>query len=88
MKRIVIYILLSIGLLLLCGYFYTFHDLPSLESVYDRLLTPSIRITDRHGQLLYEIFPEEGGRHSVVSIDEIPDCVKLATIAVEDGSFY
>jgi len=88
MKRISICILLIVGLLLLCGYVYTFHDLPNIGTIYDHLLTPSIRITDRYGQLLYEIIPEEGGRHSVISIDEIPDCIKLATIAVEDGNFY
>jgi 1A family penicillin-binding protein len=88
MKRISAYIPLGVGLLLLCGYVYIFRDLPDIGTVYDHLLTPSIRITDRHGELLYEIIPEDGGRHSVVSIDEIPDCIKLATIAVEDGNFY
>ncbi|MGD8455832.1 MAG: penicillin-binding protein 1C [Anaerolineales bacterium] len=88
MKRISIYILIGVGLFLLCGYIYLFYDLPDIETVYDSLLIPSIRITDRDGQLLYEIIPEESGRHSVVSIDEIPDCIKLSTIAVEDGSFY
>ena len=88
LKRLLIAILLSVGLIFLIGYFYIFHDLPNIETIYDRIHTPSIRITDRTGQLLYEIIPEEGGRHAVVSIEEIPDCIKEATIAVEDGNFY
>ena len=52
------------------------------------LNTPSIRITDRNNQPLYEILPEQGGRHAVVSLQDIPDCMKKATIAVEDSSFY
>jgi len=51
-------------------------------------MTPSIRITDRNGRLLYEIIPNEGGRNTVLSIDNIPQCLKDATIAVEDKNFY
>ena len=50
--------------------------------------TPSIRITDRSGRLLYDILPEQGGRHAVLAFDNIPQCMKDATIAVEDKTFY
>ena len=43
-------------------------DLPPVDSVAERLHTPSIRIVDRHGILLYEILPENEGRHTVVQI--------------------
>ena len=68
--------------------YYTFKDLPSVESISANLNAPSVRITDRNGRLLYDILPTEGGRHSVLSFDNIPQCMKDATIAVEDKNFY
>jgi penicillin-binding protein 1C len=65
-----------------------FWDLPSVASLPLKLLTPSVRITDRNGRLLYEIIPPAGGRNTVLSIDNIPQCLKDATIAVEDKNFY
>lgn len=67
---------------------YTFWDLPSVNSLPANLERPSIRITDRNGRLLYDILPEQGGRHAVLLFDNIPKCMKDATIAVEDKNFY
>lgn len=67
---------------------YIFRDLPSLDSLPQNLNTPSVRITDRNGRLLYEILPSEGGRNAALSFDNIPQCMKDATIAVEDKNFY
>lgn len=67
---------------------WTFAGLPSLDSLPERVNQPSLRITDREGRLLYEILPQEGGRHAVIPFDEIPQCMKEATIAVEDKNFY
>jgi len=68
--------------------FYIIHDLPFLDSLPDSLNHPSVRITDRNGHLLYEILPEQGGRHAVLSFESIPWCMKEATVAVEDKNFY
>src|SRR5690349_20627230 len=77
------------GILLLTGsLLYTFWDLPSVNSIPDHYLTPSVRITDRNRRLLYEILPEIGGRNTVLSVENIPQCLKDATIAVEDKNFY
>jgi membrane peptidoglycan carboxypeptidase len=38
--------------------------------------------------LLSEILPETGGRNTVLSIEHSPQCLKDATIAVEDKNFY
>jgi len=67
---------------------YTFWDLPSVNSLSANLELPSIRITDRNGRLIYDILPDQGGRHAVLSYDNLPQCMKDATIAVEDKSFY
>ncbi len=74
---------LLIGLLI-----YIFWNLPSVNSLPSNLETPSIRITDRNGRLLYDILPRQGGRHAVLSPSEMPSCIKEATIAVEDKTFY
>src|SRR4026208_690017 len=78
-----------IGILFALGFFlYIFWDLPSLDTLSENILTPSVRITDRNGRLLYEIIPQTGGRNTVLSIETIPQCLKDATIAVEDKNFY
>src|SRR5215216_873385 len=77
------------GFVLLGGYIlYVFWGLPSVDSLPDHYLIPSVRITDRSGRLLYEILPEVGGRNTVLSMEHIPQCLKDATIAVEDRNFY
>ncbi|MBN2118586.1 MAG: penicillin-binding protein 1C [Anaerolineales bacterium] len=77
------------GIILLAGLLiYTFWDLPSIDSLPETYMTPSVRITDRDGHLLYEILAETGGRNTVLSIENIPRCLKDATIAVEDQYFY
>ncbi len=81
--------LLLAGVLILASLtLYIFHDLPSLDSLPESLNHPSVHITDRNGRLLYEILPEQGGRHAVLSINKIPQCMKNATVAVEDKNFY
>ena len=55
------------GLLVVLGFFLSVYwDLPSVDSLPTVTLTPSVRITDRNGRLLYEIIPQEGGRNTVL----------------------
>jgi penicillin-binding protein 1C len=63
-------------------------DLPDVADVGKSLGAPSIRLTDRSGRLLYEVLPETGGRHTVLSLSQIPLTLRQATIATEDSSFY
>jgi penicillin-binding protein 1C len=67
---------------------YLFYDLPSIDDIPQGLNQPSVKITDRSGHLLYEIIPAEGGRNAALSAENLPQCMKDATIAVEDKSFY
>lgn len=47
------------------------------------------KIYDRTGtKLLYEVFDPRWGSRTVVPIDQIPDHLKYATIAIEDKDFY
>ena len=77
-------------LFLLVGIFFLvrlFHSLPSINLLTSKMQVPSIQIVDRNGLLLYEITPGEGKNIPLTS-DAIPQCLKDATIAVEDKNFY
>ena len=87
-KKILRFCLVLGGLGIIGSLFSVFYNLPNIDPQSYLLNTPSIRITDRNNRPLYEIMPEEGGRHAVVSLQNIPPCMKNATIAVEDNSFY
>ena len=46
----------------------------------------STKIYDRHSKLIYEIYSDK--KRTPVKLDEIPEHVKDATIAIEDKDFY
>lgn len=80
--------LLFFCVIIFLGLVFVFYDLPSIDSLSENLNHPSVRITDRNGRLLYEVISAEGGRNAVLSVGSIPQCMKDATIAVEDKNFY
>ncbi len=84
----IFFILLLLFVIGLSGLVFVFYDLPSIESISENLNQPSVRITDRNGRLLYEAITADGGRNAVLSAENIPQCMKDATIAVEDKNFY
>lgn len=86
--KILIRLILLAVFTFLASAFFIFKDLPSISAIGEHLNTPSIRITDRNGFPLYEILPDEGGRHAVLSIEGIPLCMQQAAIAIEDRNFY
>ena len=57
-----------------------------LENIDNRETFETTRILDRNGELLWEIFGE--GKRTFVTLDQIPQAVQQATIAVEDDTFY
>ena len=67
---------------------WLFVDLPSLDTLASNLSAPSTRIMDRHGRLLYTMSDPHLGRHTPVSLAEIPLVCRQATIATEDANFY
>ena len=46
----------------------------------------STKILDRNGEILYDIYQD--ARRTPVSIEDIPEDLKNATIAIEDKNFY
>jgi penicillin-binding protein 1C len=88
LRRLIWLVLLLIGAGMAAGGIWVFNDLPSVGELPTRLQTPSVRITDRHGHTLYEVLPEQGGRHAVLFLDQTPLVLRQATIATEDQNFY
>ena len=60
-------------------------DLPSPDNVV-RHTGFATKILDRDGHNLYEVFEEQ--KRLPIEMDQIPEALKLATIAVEDKDFY
>jgi 1A family penicillin-binding protein len=69
-------------------YAYYARDLPDPGSLQNRQLFQTARIFDRNGTLLQELNDPNGGRRTLVTLDEIPLVARQATIAAEDASFY
>jgi 1A family penicillin-binding protein len=80
--------LFGAGILFVVGLFIYFaKDLPSPTTVDTRVVAQSTKIYDRTGQhLLYDIHGDE--KRTIVPINQIPDTLKFATIALEDQAFY
>lgn len=76
-------------LIIMGGLFYVLlGDLPSPQEIPNRLILPSVRITDRNGRLLYDVLDADNGRHTVLPLSQIPLPLQQATIATEDQNFY
>ncbi|HWE61599.1 MAG TPA: PBP1A family penicillin-binding protein [Chloroflexota bacterium] len=76
---------LVLGLALAIAALVVIYPLPGNLNAY--VPTPSTRIFDRHGRLLYEIVGP-GGRRATVPLARIPVALRQATIAAEDDTFY
>lgn len=89
-KRARFKLLLTLGVLVV--FFYSMFlvklasDLPhpsQIESNFNPLTT---QVYDRHGKLLYQFY--EGRNRKLVKLDQIPQDMINATIAMEDQNFY
>lgn len=76
------------GLLLLVGGFlYLSKGLPDPNKLIERQVAQSTRIYDRTGNtVLYEIYGDQ--KRTLVSLNDIPQNVRNATVAIEDKNFY
>jgi penicillin-binding protein 1C len=84
--RLLAGILITIFLAGFAIYFFILRGLPSprqLESIAPQVST---KIYDRNGNLLYKIYKDEN--RTIVPLSQIPESVKLATLAIEDAEFY
>jgi 1A family penicillin-binding protein len=66
---------------------YFAKDLPDPEKLIARDVAETTKIYDRDEKVvLYEIHGEKN--RTLINIEELPDYIKLATVAVEDDGFY
>jgi len=84
-----IYIIILLLFLSFSVYFYLtiLRDLPHPDRLVKRPQAVSTKILDRNNNLLYTIFDGNENR-TLVHLDEIPEHVRQATIAIEDKDFY
>jgi penicillin-binding protein 1C len=69
------------------SYLLIFRDLPSPLKLGKYEETPlATKIYDRNGKLLFDIFADQN--RTAVPLEEIPNHVRQATIAIEDKDFY
>lgn len=84
-KRYIISIFGFITLIFL-SYFLVLKDLPSPLELTTRQIDVSTKIFDRNGVLLYTIYKDKN--RTPVKLSQIPQNVRLATLAAEDAEFY
>ena len=80
------WLFLLIVLPLLLGTLVVLKDLPSPSKLASDQFPVSTKILDRNGQLLYEIYADQN--RTPITLSDLPDYVKQATIAIEDQNFY
>ena len=69
------------------GFFiWLFWGTPLPTKLTSKQIVVSTKILDRKGELIYEIYNDQ--RRTPLKLEEIPDFIKQATIAIEDKDFY
>lgn len=71
---------------ILIFYFLILKNLPSPKELSERSPEVSTKIYDRNGNLLYKIYKNEN--RTIIPLSQIPESVRLATLAAEDAEFY
>jgi penicillin-binding protein 1A len=85
-KKVMKFGLICLGLLILFLLFLS-RDLPNPNELGNKIVSQSVKIYDRTGKtLLYNAGQAEN--RQVVALQDIPEYVKLATLAAEDHNFY
>lgn len=77
---------LAIFALIFTALFWLFWGVPFPTELSDTQVPVSTKLFDRNGNLLYEIYADK--KSTPVTLSEIPDYVKKATISIEDKDFY
>lgn len=61
-------------------------QVPSPEDLTNRSIAQATKIFDRSGELLYDIYADQN--RTPIKLEDVPEHVKQATIAIEDKDFY
>jgi len=88
-KKILKYCLWAVGIfifLIITMFVWYSKDLPNPYKINGRDIAQSSQILDRNGKLLYDIHGEEN--RTLMKIEDIPQNIEKATVAIEDQDFY
>src|SRR3989344_2332283 len=85
-KHVILPIIITASLTAFSIYWYILKDLPSPTKLSTNPYPVSTLIYDRNGTILYEIFADQN--RIPVQLNQLPDYLKQATIAIEDKDFY
>src|SRR3989338_1764864 len=77
--------LITIFFLIFGVWFFTRY-LPSPKQLETRQLPQTTKIYDRNGKLLFNVYTDQN--RTLIPLEEVPDNLKHATIAIEDKDFY
>jgi penicillin-binding protein 1A len=77
--------LLSIAVAMAGFVYYALQDLPNLDSLKKYEPPQSTLVYDRHGDMVGRFYDE---RRTVIKVNALPQSIKNAFIAAEDGDFY
>lgn len=84
--KIIFLILLVVLAAVGAFWFFILKDIPDPSSLSKRVPEVSTKIYDRNGNLLYKIYKDQN--RTIIPLGQIPDTVRLSTLAAEDAEFY
>lgn len=86
-KLIALYIIVAIPvILLIAGLIFVIKDIPRATTIGSTNFPQSTKFFDRNGELLYTMYTSRN--QSFIALDNIPQHLQQATIAIEDRNFY
>lgn len=80
--------ILAVFSILLALFFsaFWFSKLPKPDELVNREMAVTTKIYDRNGSLLYNLYQDKN--RSLLKLEQVPEHLKQATIAIEDKEFY
>jgi len=85
-RQIIIFISLFVTIITIIIFILLFNDVPNPQKLTKNPAPVSTQILDRNGKLLYEVYVDQN--RQPIKIEDLPNYVKQATIAIEDKNFY
>ncbi|EKE05718.1 MAG: 1A family penicillin-binding protein [uncultured bacterium] len=85
-KKHYVFFISFLTFLIFISYFLILKNLPSPSELTTRQIDVSTKIYDRNDNLLYTIYKDKN--RTPVKLSQIPENVRLATLAAEDAEFY
>lgn len=77
---------IGVVVLVIGGGFFLLKDMPNPKKLAEDNFPESSKMYDRNQVLLYEFYSDK--RRIPVALNEVPDKIKKATLAIEDANFY